>query len=334
MNPAPILGIVVPCYNEESVLAETARHLVGLLLHLNDQGKVGASSTILFVDDGSQDRTWEVIFSLAQQHPCIGGLKLSRNMGHQNALLCGLLNAPGDALISLDADLQDDVTAIECMIDEYLAGADIALGVRSTRRQDRFFKRWTAEFYYKLLSSMGIQVVFNHADFRLMSRRAINALAEYREVHLYLRGLVPLLGFRTAVVPFDRAERFAGESKYPLGKMLSLAWQGIISFTAIPLRLITGMGVLVALASAILGGWALSIRLFTDAALPGWASTVVPMYFLGGVQLLAIGVMGEYLAKVYEQTKHRPRFHLEASCGAMSHAAEQSMYNSTRHSPT
>lgn len=323
MNLPPVLGIVVPCYNERLVLAETARQLGELLASLTRQGKVDPSSSICFVDDGSQDQTWDKILSLAQQHPNISGLKLSRNTGHQNALLCGLLNAPGDALISIDADLQDAVTAIEPMIDAYLAGADIALGVRRTRSKDQFFKRWTAESYYKLLTAMGVNIVFNHADFRLMSRRTINALAEYREVHLFLRGLVPLLGFSTAIIPFDRADRFAGESKYPIGKMLALAWQGITSFTAVPLHIITSLGFMVALASLILGTWALSIKLFTDSALPGWASTVIPMYFLGGVQLLSVGIIGEYLAKVYEETKRRPRFHVESSCGSIGRTPAQ-----------
>lgn len=311
----PVVSLVLPCYNEQEVLGETTSRLSSLLARLKLLNQISPDSAIYYVDDGSRDRTWELIQEYSSTHPDVCGVKLSRNRGHQNALLCGLMTVPGDVLISLDADLQDDVEAIPQMIAAYKAGAEIVYGVRRKRTTDTFFKRFTAEGYYKLLAAMGVQVVFNHADYRLMSRRALQCLADYKEVHLFLRGMVPLLGFKTATVEFDRCARFAGESKYPLSKMLSLAWQGVTSFSSYPLRLITGVGALVSLVSLALAAWALMVRLFSDDALPGWASTVVPMYLLGGIQLLSLGVIGEYLAKVYEASKNRPRFHVERICG-------------------
>jgi glycosyltransferase involved in cell wall biosynthesis len=306
---------VLPCFNEQEVLPETTRRLVALLARLEGDGNAAPGSAIYYVDDGSSDGTWRLIAEYAAAFPAVCGIKLSRNRGHQNALLCGLLTVPGDVLVSLDADLQDDLEAIPRMLDNYRAGSEIVYAVRSARDQDSFFKRTSAEAYYRLLALLGVQVQFNHADFRLMSRRAIESLRGYEETHLFLRGLVPQLGYRTSVVEFERAPRFAGTSKYPLRKMLSLAWQGVTSFTAYPLRLITGAGALVSLGSLLLAAWALGIRLFTDQAVPGWASVVIPMYLLGGIQLLSLGVIGEYLAKVYESTKKRPRFHIEAVCG-------------------
>ncbi|MBB3223749.1 glycosyltransferase family 2 protein [Pseudoduganella umbonata] len=296
-------------------MPETTRRLVALLDRLSVEGRAAPGSAIYYVDDGSGDCTWRLIGEYAAAFPTVCGIKLSRNRGHQNALLCGLLTAPGDVLVSLDADLQDDLEAIPRMLDSYRAGNEIVCAVRGRRTTDTFFKRSTAEAYYRLLGMLGVQVQFNHADFRLMSRRAIETLRGYEETHLFLRGLIPQLGYRTAVVEFERASRFAGESKYPLRKMLSLAWQGVTSFTAYPLRLITGVGALVSLGSLALAAWALGIRIFTDDAVPGWASAVIPMYLLGGVQLLSLGIIGEYLAKVYESTKKRPRYHVEAVCG-------------------
>ncbi|MGZ8247248.1 glycosyltransferase family 2 protein, partial [Methylomagnum sp.] len=252
--------------------------------------------------------TWKKIESLAQESPFIKGIKLSRNRGHQNALLAGLLTAKGEALISIDADLQDDLGAIEPMLNAYAGGHEIVYGVRKTRFVDTFFKRVTAQTYYKLLRWMGVDVVFDHADYRLLSRRAIEALQEFSEVNLFLRGIIPQLGFSSSIVYYERAERFAGESKYPLMKMLSFAWQGVTSFSAVPLRLITGLGMTISLGSFMVTLWGLWIRLFTTEALPGWASTVLPIYFLGGIQLLCLGVIGEYLAKIYLETKRRPRF--------------------------
>lgn len=312
---APTLSVVIPCYNEVDVLPETTARLLVLLGNLSAEGKISESSAVYYVDDGSKDRTWALIEELAQQHALVCGIKLSRNRGHQNALLCGLMTAPGDLLISVDADLQDDLDVIPQMVEHYRQGCDVVYAVRRRRTTDTWFKRVSAEGYYRLLGALKVEVVFNHADYRLLSRRAIESLREYQEPHLFLRALVPRLGYRSATVEFDRAERFAGESKYPLSKMIGLAWQGVSSFTAYPLRLITGAGLLISLISLMIAMWALSVRLFTTDALPGWASTVVPMYFLGGVQLLALGVIGEYLAKIFEATKNRPRYHVDALCG-------------------
>jgi glycosyltransferase involved in cell wall biosynthesis len=316
LKKVPVVSLVLPCYNEQEVLPETTTRLMALLARLKANGEVAEESAVFYVDDGSRDKTWNMIRGYAEQSKEICGIKLSRNRGHQNALLCGLLTAPGEVLISLDADLQDDLEVIPAMVAAYRAGSEIVFAVRSKRVKDSFLKRFTAESYYKLLAMLGVQIVYNHADYRLLSRRAAETLREYDETHLFLRGLVLQLGFKTSVVEFERAERFAGESKYPLSKMLALAWQGITSFTAYPLRLITGAGVLISLGSLGMALWALVIRLFTEQALPGWASVVIPMYFLGGVQLLSLGVIGEYLAKVYEASKKRPRFHVETVCGA------------------
>lgn len=311
----PTIGLVVPCYNEEEVLGETTRRLLKLLAEMHTSGLVSACSSVYYVDDGSRDRTWSLIQEFSAKNKEICGIKLSQNCGHQNALLCGLLNAPGDALISVDADLQDDLGIIPRMIQALRAGDDIVYGVRRNRSTDTFFKRATAQGYYKLLNALGVKIVYNHADYRLMSRRALEALREYREVNVFLRGLIPLLGFKSSVIEYDRAERFAGESKYPLAKMLTLAWQGVTSFSSYPLRLITGIGSVISLMSLGFGTWALMIYMFTDRALPGWASTVIPMYFLGGVQLLGVGIIGEYIAKIYGETKGRPRFHIETILG-------------------
>ncbi len=308
------LAIVVPCYNEQEVLPETSRRLLGVLERLAGEGLVGASSRIYFVDDGSRDRTWSLLEDLARVHPQICGIKLSRNRGHQNALVAGLFTAEGDAIVSIDADLQDDVEVIREMVRRYHEGCDVVYGVRSDRAVDGLL-RFPAKLHYRLLRLMGAEVVLDHADFRLMSRRAIEALRQYREVNLYVRGIVPMLGFKSATVAYKRAERFAGESKYPLRRLAALAFQGITSFSAAPLRLITGLGLLVCAGSFALVLWALWIRLFTDQIVPGWASTVVPIYFLGGVQLLCIGVIGEYLAKIYLEVKGRPRFVVERTVG-------------------
>lgn len=305
------LAIVVPCYNEEQVLPETARRLSELLQRLADSGKVSDSSRIYFVDDGSRDQTWPLIEQLAQANPLIKGIKLSRNRGHQNALLSGLMNAEGDVVISVDADLQDDLDAIVEMLNAHSQGSDVVYGVRSRRDTDTFFKRFTAQAYYKLLQIMGVDVVFDHADYRLLSRRAIEALQGYEETNLFLRGIIPTLGFKSSKVYYERHERFAGESKYPVHKMLALAIEGITSFSPMPLRLIAAFGIFVTIISAFLGLWAVAVRLFTDSAVPGWASTAVPIYFLGGLQLLGIGVIGEYLAKVYMEVKRRPRYIIE-----------------------
>lgn len=307
------LSIVVPCYNEESVLPETAKRLSELLEKLVASAAVDGTSRIYFVDDGSKDATWSLITALAARLPRIKGIKLSRNCGHQLALLAGLLTVPGDAVISIDADLQDDLGAIEHMIDAHAKGSEIVFGVRRKRDTDTLLKRFTAEGYYRLLGVLGVEVVFNHADYRLMSRKALNALSAYEEVNVFLRGLIPQLGFRTSTVYYDRTERFAGESKYPLRKMLSLAWNGITSFSPTPLRIITGLGFIIAMVSLLLSIWALSVRLLGYYTVPGWASSVVAFYFLGGLQLFSIGLIGEYLAKIYLEVKRRPRFLIETT---------------------
>ncbi|NMG63895.1 glycosyltransferase [Azoarcus indigens] len=309
------LSIVVPCYNEEAVLPETVKRLAELLERLSSQGRIDADSHALLVDDGSKDRTWTLIEECSAQSKWIRGIKLSRNRGHQNALLAGLFHADGDAMVSVDADLQDDLEAIAQMVDAHLAGMDVVYGVRRRRETDTFFKRASAEGYYKLLARMGVEIVFNHADYRLLSRRAVSALREYGESNFFLRGIIPQLGFPSATVYYDRAERFAGESKYPLSKMLAFAWQGITSFSAAPLRMITGLGLLISLGSFAISAWALWVKLFSDHAVPGWASTVVPIYLLGGVQLLCVGIIGEYLAKIYLETKQRPRYFIEKTAG-------------------
>jgi glycosyltransferase involved in cell wall biosynthesis len=305
------LDIVVPCYNEQDVIPITAQRLSALLEGLHRQGKIGVSSRIYFVDDGSKDGTWSLIETLAATNHNIHGVKLSHNRGHQSALLAGLLHARGDCVVSIDADLQDDERVIEQMIDRCCEGFDIVYGVRTDRSADTPFKRLTAAGYYELMSWLGVDLVFNHADFRLMRRNAIEALRGYGEVNLFLRGIIPQLGFRTTSVTYRRAERLAGESKYPLFKMLALAVEGIASFSALPLRIITAVGLLISLLSLGLSIWALTVKLFGTTALPGWASTVVPMYFLGGIQLLSLGVIGEYVAKTYIETKRRPRYIIE-----------------------
>jgi len=305
------LSIVVPCYNEHEVLPETNRRLLALLDTMQSQALVSADSGIYYVDDGSRDGTWELIESLAAADPRVHGLKLSRNRGHQMALLAGLLTVEGDALISIDADLQDDVAVIENMVREYLAGAEVVYGVRDSRASDSVFKRRTALLYYGLMKRMGVDLVHNHADFRLLGRRAVEALREYGEVNLFLRGIVPLIGYKAATVKYDRAERFAGVSKYPLRKMLAFAAEGVTSFSIVPLRMITVLGFVVSIFSFAMILFVVYGTIVMKAALPGWASTVVPVYFLGGIQLLSIGILGEYVAKIYLETKGRPRYFIE-----------------------
>ena len=311
----PRVAIVVPCFNEEEVLPETTRRLGEVIRHLAARGKIATEGSVCLVDDGSSDGTWALIESLAYAHPFVRGIKLSRNQGHQNALLAGLFYAEGDVVISVDADMQDDLGAIESMVEAYARGCEIVYGVRRNRSVDSLFKRFTAEGCYKVLRLMGVEVVFNHADYRLLSRRAIDELRKYPEVNLFLRGIIPQLGFATSTVLYDRTSRFAGQSKYPLRSMLSFAWQGITSFSAVPLRLITTLGVLVSFGAFVFTLWALWIRLYSPDAVPGWASTVLPIYFLGGIQLLCIGIIGEYLAKIYMETKCRPRYHVEKTIG-------------------
>ncbi len=305
------LGIVIPCYNEEEVIPETAKRMTELIGRLVSRGKISPDSKMVFVDDGSKDRTWALIERLAAENQHVGGIKLSRNRGHQNALIAGLFTANGDALVSIDADLQDDINAIEEMVDMYLAGTDVVYGVRKQRETDTAFKRLTALGFYRLIQWLGVESMYNHADYRLMSRRAIEALKEYREVNLYLRGIVPLIGFNPAVVYYDRANRFAGESKYPLRRMIGLALDAITSFSVVPLRMITFTGFVIFFVTTLVTLWALWVRLFTNDAVPGWTSIVLPMYFLGGVQIFCIGMLGEYLGKTYSEIKSRPRFFID-----------------------
>ncbi len=315
------LAIVVPCRDEQEVLPETCKRLVGLLARLHAAGKVAAESRIYLVDDGSRDATWTIILDLVRARLPVVGVKLSRNCGHQNALLAGLLSAAGDAVVSIDADLQDDIEAIEAMLDHFRDGCDVVYGVRKRRDADSSLKRIAAESFYHLMKSLGAQTIHNHADYRLLSRRVVESLKDYREVNLYLRGIIPLIGFRSAVVEYERNARFAGESKYPLRKMLGLALDAITSFSVFPLRLISLLGLVVFIGAMGVTGWALWAALFTDRAIPGWASVVLPMYFLGGVQLLALGVIGEYLGKLYIEAKSRPRFFVEQVFGEDSPAA-------------
>lgn len=304
------LSIVIPCHNEEKVLQETTQRLLAILDSLLAKGLV-TDPRIFYVDDGSRDSTWQTIESIAEQDDRVHGLKLSRNFGQQNAILAGLLTAPGDILISIDADLQDDVNAIEEMVEAHSAGAQVVYGIRSDRTTDAFFKRATAEWYYRLLQAMGVKLVFNHADFRLLSRRVVEELRQCNESNLLLRGLIPQLGFRSACVYYNRQVRFAGETKYSISKMISLALTGITSFTEVPLKIITVLGMLVSLFSFGLAIWAFAIKLIFRLAIPGWASIVIPIYFLGGIQLLCLGVIGQYLAKIFAETKARPRFIVE-----------------------
>jgi polyisoprenyl-phosphate glycosyltransferase len=311
MSMTTRLAIVVPCYNEEEVLPETNRRLLGLLSRMQAAGAVSADSAIHYVDDGSRDKTWPLIESLAAADPRVHGIKLSRNRGHQSALLAGLLTVEGDALVSIDADLQDDVDVIEKMVAEFAAGAEVVYGVRDSRESDTVFKRNTALAYYGLMRKMGVDLVHNHADFRLLGRRAVEALREYGEVNMFLRGIVPLIGYRAATVKYDRAERFAGVSKYPLRKMLTFALEGVTSLSVVPLRLITLLGFVVSVFSFVMILFVLYGTLVMKAVVPGWASSVVPIYFLGGIQLLSMGIIGEYVAKIYLETKQRPRYFIE-----------------------
>lgn len=307
----PRLGIVIPCYNEEPVLPETHRQLTTLLDELIAEQRITADSRVYFVDDGSRDATWSQIEGFSKFDPRFGGIKLSRNCGHQRALLAGLMTAEGDVLVSLDADLQDDPRAIKGMLAAHAAGNDIVFGVRNSRDTDTVFKRLTAQGFYRLMITMGVEVIFDHADYRLMSRRAIENLRNYEEVNLFLRGIIPQIGFKTAKVHYARSERFAGESKYPLRKMLAFAADGITSFSVVPLRFISGLGLATCLLSLTMAAWVIFGALFAGQVVPGWASTVVPMYFLGGIQLLSIGVLGEYVAKAYLETKRRPRYFID-----------------------
>ena len=303
------LYIVVPCYNEEEVLPETSKRLKVKLEQLMAAEKISPDSRVMFVNDGSKDRTWELISQLHGECPLFCGVDLTRNRGHQNALLAGLMTAKdrADMVISMDADLQDDIDAVDEMVEKYLEGVDIVYGVRSSRKTDTFFKRTTAEGFYRLMSAMGADTVFNHADYRLMSKRALEGMAQFKEVNLFLRGIVPMIGYRTDTVEYERGERFAGESKYPLKKMIAFALEGITSLSVKPLRLITGLGFLIFIVSIIMIIYNV-IRWAVGATVAGWASLSCSVWFIGGLILLALGIVGEYMGKVYMEVKGRPRF--------------------------
>ncbi|SEG24512.1 Glycosyltransferase involved in cell wall bisynthesis [Butyrivibrio sp. Su6] len=310
------LFCVIPCYNEQEVLPETSKRLEAKLRDLIAAGKISDDSRILFVNDGSKDNTWNIIKELHEKNEIFQGINLSKNMGHQNALLAGLMTAKDlcDAAISLDADLQDDINAIDGMVDKFIDGCDVVYGVRSKRATDTFFKKFTAESFYKLMNSMGANTVYNHADYRLMSRRALMALAEFGEVNLFLRGIVPMVGFNTDVVYYERAERFAGESKYPLKKMLSFAIEGITSLSTKPIKLITGLGFFIFFVSIVVLIYSL-VRHFTGQTIPGWTTTVLSVWAIGGLIMISLGVIGEYVGKIYLETKNRPRFIIESYVG-------------------
>ena len=305
----PMLWIVIPCYNEETVLPITAPMFLNKVNELISKGKISDSSRVLFVNDGSRDKTWEIICDLAKQDEHYIGISQSRNRGHQNAVLAGLMEAKDhcDITISIDCDGQDDINAMDAMVDAYLDGCEVVYGVRSKRETDTFFKRFTAESFYKLLNAMGAEVVFNHADYRLLSSRVLQEFSKFKEVNLFLRGMVPLVGFKSTSVTYERHERIAGESHYPLSKMLALAFDGITSLSVKPIRMITGFVILVAAVSFIGVLWAVLEALFGDA-ISGWASMTCIICFVSGVQLICIGVIGEYIGKIYMEVKARPRY--------------------------
>lgn len=309
MKDAKTLYVVIPCYKEEEVLPETARRLKKKMHDLMAAGQISQTSRVMFVNDGSKDKTWEIIAALHQEAPLFSGVNLSRNRGHQNALLAGLMTAVNfaDMVVSMDADLQDDINAMDAMVAAYHDGYDVVYGVRSSRKTDTFFKRFTAESFYRLMKVLGVDIVFNHADYRLMSRRALEGLRDFKEVNLFLRGIVPQIGFPWTTVEYERAERFAGESKYPLKKMLAFAFDGITSFSVKPMRMILNLGAVVFVISLIMLLWALVAHL-TGSSVAGWTSLMGSIWLIGGIQLLSLGVIGEYIGKIYSETKARPRF--------------------------
>lgn len=311
-NQKPIIGIISPCYNEELVLNETSLQLNEVLKSLISRNIISEKSFTVFVDDGSKDRTWNIIEERAKEYGHIKGLKLAGNVGHQKALLAGLLTFKdeADALISIDADLQDDVRVIEDMVIKFKSGNDVVYGVRKERHTDTFFKRNTALLFYNLMKQMKVNIIHNHADYRLCSKRVLNALAEFGEVNLFLRGIIPTIGFNKDIVYYDRLERFAGESKYPFRKMAAFAWNGVTSFSNYPLKLVTVIGFVIFFLCLIMTGYALT-AVYTGNVVPGWLSTVLPMYFLGGVQLFCFGIIGEYIGKIYSEVKQRPRYFID-----------------------
>lgn len=307
-----ILYLVIPCYNEEAVLTETTNRLTDKLNRMQKAKLISPKSKIMYVDDGSKDNTWPLIEKLHQDNKYVEGVKLSKNRGHQNALLAGLMTAKdsADILISMDADLQDDVEVLDKFVEEYNKGSEIVYGVRSSRKKDSFFKRNTAQLFYKFMAKLGVDIVYNHADYRLMSKRAVNELAKYSEVNLFLRGIIPQIGLKTSIVKYARKTRFAGESKYPLKKMCSFALEGILSFSVRPLRIITVLGSLISFASFVFLVYVI-IGHFVNGNVAGWTTTVALVCFFGGFQILCIGIIGEYIGKIYGETKRRPRYSIE-----------------------
>lgn len=304
-----VLYIVIPCYKEQEVLHETASRLQAKMENLISSGKISPESRVMFVNDGSTDQTWPIICELHNTNPLFSGVNLSRNRGHQNALLAGLMTAKdyADMVISMDADLQDDINAVDRMIDKFYEGCDIVYGVRSSREKDTFFKKFTAEGFYRVMNFLGAETVFNHADYRLMSKCALEGLAQFREVNLFLRGIVPMIGYQTGIVEYERGERFAGESKYPLKKMLSFAMEGITSLSTKPLQCITGLGFLIFTISILMLVYFI-VQWGVGGTVAGWASIICSVWAIGGLILLSIGVIGEYIGKIYMETKERPRF--------------------------
>ena len=306
------LAIVVPCYNEEEMLPLTTKELTGVLSDLITKQKIAPDSYILYVDDGSKDSTWELIRKFHEEEKKVFGLKLAGNVGHQNALTAGMLNAMehADIMISIDADLQDDTAVMEEMVDKFHEGKDIVYGVRNDRKKDSFFKRTTAQMFYKVMAAFGVKTVYNHADYRLMSKRALQEFSKYQEINLYLRGVMPLIGYETDCVYYERKERVAGESKYPLKKMLALAWNGITSFSVKPIDFITALGGFLIFLCVIAAVYAL-VSYCNGHTVPGWTSLILSIWFLGGMQLVAIGMIGQYIGKIYIEVKHRPRYNVE-----------------------
>ncbi|MCI6035720.1 MAG: glycosyltransferase family 2 protein [Firmicutes bacterium] len=306
------LAIVVPCYNEEEMLPLTTKELTGVLSDLIAKQKIAPDSYILYVDDGSKDSTWELIRKFHEEEKKVFGLKLAGNVGHQNALTAGMLNAMehADIMISIDADLQDDTAVMEEMVDKFHEGKDIVYGVRNDRKKDSFFKRTTAQMFYKVMAAFGVKTVYNHADYRLMSKRALQEFSKYQEINLYLRGVMPLIGYETDCVYYERKERVAGESKYPLKKMLALAWNGITSFSVKPIDFIAALGGFLIFLCVIAAVYAL-VSYCNGHTVPGWTSLILSIWFLGGMQLVAIGMIGQYIGKIYIEVKHRPRYNVE-----------------------
>lgn len=311
-NILETLYLVIPCYNEQEVLHETTKRLVDKMNTLIEKELVSIHSKILYVNDGSKDNTWSLIEELHEKNHMIQGLNLARNKGHQNALLAGLMTAKehADMVISMDADLQDDIDVVDGFVKKYFEGNDIVYGVRSSRKKDTFFKKFTAQGFYKLMLLMGVDLVYNHADYRLMSKRSLQNLEDFREVNLFLRGIVPQIGYKSTTVEYERNERFAGESKYPLKKMLAFAMDGITSFSVKPIRMITTVGFLIFLGSILMAIWSV-IQHFRGVTIQGWTSTIVSIWAIGGLQILAIGIVGEYIGKIYLETKDRPRYIIE-----------------------